>query len=80
MPGRNKGLTVIIDSNSDIFSAGSVPEDTNDFLGLIRYLVKLMYKAYQPILGTPKFKPFWTFGHYFEVILFIINGSKQTQN
>lgn len=35
--GKNNGLTVIIDSHADIFSAGSISEDTDEFLGLIRY-------------------------------------------
>ena len=36
VPGRNKGLTLIIDAHSDVLSAGSVPIETNGFLGLIR--------------------------------------------
>ncbi len=35
-PGRNKGLTLIIDAHSDILSPGSVPIETNGFIGLIR--------------------------------------------
>ena len=35
-PGRNKGLSLIIDAHADILSAGSVPTETNGFVGLIR--------------------------------------------
>ena len=36
VPGRNKGLTIIIDANSDIFSPGSVGNETDGFLGMVR--------------------------------------------
>ena len=34
-PGKSKGLTVILDAHSDIFSTGSVDLDTEGFVGLI---------------------------------------------
>ena len=34
-PGKSKGLTVILDAHSDLFSGGSVGGDTNGFIGLI---------------------------------------------
>jgi hypothetical protein len=34
-PGKSKGLTVILDSHSDFFAAGSLEEDTKGFLGTI---------------------------------------------
>ena len=35
LPGRNKGLVLILDSHSDMFSAGSVDSDFDEFMGLI---------------------------------------------
>ena len=32
----DEGLTVILDAHSDIFSAGSVNDDTQGFLGLVK--------------------------------------------
>jgi hypothetical protein len=34
-PGKGKGLNVILDAHSDLFSGGSVNGDTNGFIGLI---------------------------------------------
>ena len=34
-PGKNKGLTIILDGHSDIVSASSVTSDTNGYIGLI---------------------------------------------
>ena len=35
LPGRNKGLVLVIDSHSDLFSAGSLDVDYDSFTGLI---------------------------------------------
>jgi len=35
LPGRNKGLVLVIDSHSDLFSAGSLDVDYDSFMGLI---------------------------------------------
>ena len=34
-PGKSKGLTVILDSHSDFYAAGSLEDDTKGFLGTI---------------------------------------------
>ena len=36
LPGQNKGLVLVIDSHSDLFSAGSLDVDYDSFIGLIR--------------------------------------------
>ena len=35
-PGRNRGLTVVLDAHADIFSVGSVEVDNSGFMGLIQ--------------------------------------------
>jgi len=35
LPGRNKGLVLVIDSHSDLFSAGSLDADYDSFMGMI---------------------------------------------
>ena len=35
LPGQNKGLVLVIDSHSDLFSAGSLNVDYDSFIGLI---------------------------------------------
>ena len=34
-PGQNKGLFIMLDAHSDLFSASSVDSDTEGFIGLI---------------------------------------------
>ena len=35
-PGKNRGLTVVLDSHSNLFSPGSNNADTNGFIGLVK--------------------------------------------
>jgi len=37
LPGRNKGLVLMLDAHSDLFNQGSVSSDFQGFYGLVKY-------------------------------------------